>query len=76
MPDNKTKEENFIRLAEARTNKIIGMIDLLGNLSNKTNYSYTNEQIEHIFQSIEDALKESKELFYEEPVPKRKKFRL
>ena len=37
MPNINTKTENFIRLAEARTNKIIDMINLLGNLSNKSN---------------------------------------
>ena len=29
-----TKREKFVRLAEARTNKIIDMLQLLGNCSN------------------------------------------
>ena len=28
---NETKREKFVRIAEARTNKIINMIQLLGN---------------------------------------------
>lgn len=76
MPSNNKKAENFIRLAEARTNKIIDMVLLLGNLSNKTNYSYTNEQVEAIFDSIQQALDETKQKFIEEPTQKRKKFRL
>ena len=76
MPDNISKTENFVRLAEARTNKIINMIDLLGNLANKSNYSYTDEQIELIFNSIEESLRELKAKFYMEPVPKKRKFRL
>ena len=76
MPDNISKTENFVRLAEARTNKIINMIDLLGNLANKSNYSYTDEQIELIFNSIEESLRESKAKFYMEPVTKKRKFRL
>ena len=76
MLDNISKTENFVRLAEARTNKIINMIDLLGNLANKSNYSYTDEQIELIFNSIEESLRESKAKFYMEPVPKKRKFRL
>lgn len=76
MPSKNKKAENFVRLAEARTNKIIDMVLLLGNLSNKTNYSYTNEQVEAIFDSIQQALDETKQKFLEEPTQKRKKFRL
>ena len=35
------RKDNFIRLAEARTNKILKTISLLGNLSNKSYYEYT-----------------------------------
>lgn len=76
MPDNNAKTENFIRLAEARTNKIIDMIELLGNLSNKSNYSYSDEQVDIIFSTIEDALRESKKKFIGQPIQKKKKFRL
>lgn len=76
MPSNNKKAENFVRLAEARTNKIIDMVLLLGNLSNKTNYSYTDEQAKAIFDSIQQALDETKQKFLEEPTQKRKKFRL
>ncbi len=76
MPSNNKKAENFVRLAEARTNKIIDMVLLLGNLSNKTNYSYTDEQVKAIFDSIQQALDETKQKFLEEPTQKRKKFRL
>lgn len=76
MPSNNKKAGNFVRLAEARTNKIIDMVLLLGNLSNKTNYSYTDEQVKAIFDSIQQALDETKQKFLEEPTQKRKKFRL
>ncbi len=76
MPSNNKKAENFVRLAEARTNKIIDMVLLLGNLSNKTNYSYTDEQVKAIFDSIQQALDETKQKFLEESAQKRKKFRL
>lgn len=76
MPKSNTKADNFVRLAEARTNKIIDMIMLLGNLSNKTNYSYTDKQVELIFDSLQQVLDETKLKFLEEPKKKRKKFRL
>lgn len=46
------KEENFKRLAENRTNKIIDMLHLLGNLSNTSNYSYSEEQVKTIFSLL------------------------
>ena len=52
-----TKKEKFIRIAEARTNKIIDMIKLLGNCSNKAVYDYSKEDIKMIFSAIEDELK-------------------
>lgn len=51
-----TKEDPrsaFVRLAEARTNKILKSLDLLGNLSNKSNYSYSDEDIRKIFKAID-----------------------
>lgn len=76
MPDKSIKEENFKRLAEARTNKIIDMIYLLGNLSNKSNYSYTKEQVDIIFDSISKSLEETRTKFTEDSAKKVKKFRL
>lgn len=73
---DESKHDKFVRLAEARTNKIIDMIGLLGNLSNKSNYIYTEEQVESIFNSIQQALDESKQKFSNEPIQKKKKFRL
>ena len=43
MASNETKREKFVRLAEARTNKIIDMLQLLGNCSNSSTYEYTQQ---------------------------------
>ena len=69
------KEENFKRLAENRTNKIIDMLHLLGNLSNTSNYSYTEEQVDAIFNTIEEEVKIQREKFSGKQEVK-KKFRL
>ena len=58
-----TKREKFKRLAEARTNKIIDMIRLLGNLSSKSTYDYNDEDINKIFNSIDKELKIAKMKF-------------
>jgi len=60
-----SKRERFKRIAENRTNKIINMIDLLGNCSNKNNYEYSEEDIKTIFNAIESSLKISKMKFIE-----------
>ena len=54
------KRERLVRIAENRTNKILEQIRLLGNCSNKHNYSYTDEDIKKIFSVIENELKEAK----------------
>ena len=60
-----SKRERFKRIVENRTNKIINMIDLLGNCSNKNNYEYTDEDVKNIFNAIESSLKISKMKFTE-----------
>lgn len=58
-----TKREKFVRLAEARTNKIIDMLQLLGNCSNANAYDYTQQDIDKIFNAIETEVKEAKKKF-------------
>ena len=58
-----TKNEKFVRIAEARTNKIIDMIRLLGNCSNKAAYDYSKEDIKKIFTAIDNELKAAKAKF-------------
>lgn len=62
MP-NESKRDKFVRLAEARTNKIIDMIRLLGNCSNSRVYEYNKDDVKKIFSTIEDELKIAKSKF-------------
>ena len=55
-----TKRERFVRLAEARTNKLLEMMKLLGNCSSKTNYEYTEDDVKQIFSALEKELKNTK----------------
>ena len=52
-----TKRERLVRIAEARTNKIIDMLRLLGNCSNKGNYDYSEADVQKIFSTIEKEMK-------------------
>ena len=74
MGKQETKREKFVRLAEARTNKIIDMIQLLGNCSNASVYDYTQEDIDKIFSAIEAELKEAKKKFVKTETKKTSKF--
>lgn len=57
------KRERFVRIAEARTNKILDMLRLLGNCSNKSNYEYDEEDIKQIFSAIDKEVKAAKNAF-------------
>ena len=63
--------ENFVRF-ENRTNKVLKQIDLLSNLSNKTNYAYTDEDIQKIFSAINKRVKDSEKKFQLALQPERK----
>jgi len=58
-----SKRARFVRLAEARTNKIISMLRLLGNCSSPVTYEYTPADIKKIFKAIEDATSDAKRRF-------------
>lgn len=71
-----TKRDKFVRLAEARTNKIIDMLQLLGNCSNTSAYDYTQQDVEKIFGAIENELKEAKKKFNKVESKKSSRFTL
>lgn len=71
-----TKRDKFVRLAEARTNKIIDMLQLLGNCSNTSVYDYTQQDVEKIFGAIENELKEAKKKFNKVESKKSSRFTL
>lgn len=70
-----TKRDNFKRIAENRTNKIIELISKLQNLMNPSFYEYTEEEIDSIFNAIQDELDKQKESF-KKNMNRKKKFKL
>ena len=58
-----TRKERFKRVATRRTNNILRQIQILGNCSNKSSYSYTEEDIRKIFSVIEGELRTVKAMF-------------
>lgn len=73
-PEEETKRERFIRVAENRTNRILDTLDLLGNCANKGNYDYTDQDIKKIFDTIQHKLDDTKQRFTKQS--KNEKFKL
>ncbi len=64
-PIGETKEEKFKRVVTLRVRRLLKDLRLLGNLAiNKQVYSYTDEDVDKIFSTIEKELKRIKNLFY------------
>ena len=59
-----SKEEKFKRLAEVRVNKLIESLRLLGNLSNKNNYAYTDDDIIEMLGKIRTEIRTTKKRFF------------
>jgi len=57
---SRDKQSKFVQLAEKRTNTAIKSMQLIGNLSNKRNYDYSEEQAAKIIAVLEGELKELK----------------
>jgi len=58
-----TNREKFVRLAETRVHNAIKTLRLIGNLSNQSNYSYNQEDIDRIFKALETELRNAKTRF-------------
>lgn len=71
-----SKRETFVRIAEARTNKIINMIQLLGNCSNQSLYDYSQKDVTKIFNAIQIELDEAKKRYSKQDSQKGSKFTL
>ena len=53
--ENETKNEKFVRIANPRVNAVIDKLDILSNCAS-SNYEYTEEQVENMFQAIRVAV--------------------
>ena len=55
--------EKFVNLAEKRVNKTLKDLKLIGNLSNKGNYVYTEQDARKIYNVLKKGLEEMKARF-------------
>lgn len=77
MSADETRRERFVRVATRRVNKILDLLDVLGNCSNPMNYEYTDEQVQQIFDAIRAEVDEVQAKFLpDERKRKKKRFTL
>ena len=70
------KRDNFIRLAEARVTRAIDAMRVIGNLSNRSNYEYNEEDVKTIINTLQTELTALKAQFKTRPGMSAQGFRL
>lgn len=58
-----SNREKFVELAEKRVTRTLKDIRLIGNLANKSNYSYTDKDVQKITSALESELKTMRKKF-------------
>lgn len=70
------KRKKFVDLAEARVNRAIKDIRLIGNLANRNSYEYSEDDARKIVRALQKELDAAKSRFFGESGGKDSEFRL
>ncbi len=70
------RSDKFIVLANNRVNKVIKQLKLVGNLSNKSHYDYSEEDAKKIILAIESEVRNLKQKFIKNKKNKLNEFKL
>jgi hypothetical protein len=62
-----SKRRKFVELAEKRVSNSIKSISLIGNLANKNNYIYNNDDVKKILTALQDEIKAVEARFKSNP---------
>ena len=57
------KNKKFKRLAEKRVNNVIKQVQLIGNLSNRSNYDYSREEVNKIIKVLKKSISDLESKF-------------
>jgi hypothetical protein len=57
------KRKKFVELAEARVNRAIKDIRLIGNLANRSAYEYGDDDVKLMFRALQKELEAAKSRF-------------
>ena len=63
VEEKESGEQMFKRVSERRVNNVIESIRILTNMASNSKYKYTKKEIDTMFASIEEAVKQSKTAF-------------
>jgi lipocalin len=64
--EESSKRKRFTKVATNRVQKIINYLDLLQNCSNRNNYEYDEEDVNHMFDEINKAIRDTKAVYTNE----------
>ena len=70
------KKEKFVRLAEARVSRAIKSIQVIGNLGNRSNYDYTDDDVRAIIGALQAEINQLKGKFKPGRESRQAEFRL
>ena len=56
MSRKEDRHDKFVRLAETRTQKALDAIRLIGNLSNRSTYKFSDAEVRQIFKALDEDL--------------------
>lgn len=59
----RNKREKFVLLAQARVERGIKFLRLIGNLSNRSNYEYSDADVSKIIAALESEIRELRARF-------------
>lgn len=68
--------DKFVELAEKRVTRALKDIKLIGNLSNQSNYSYTDADVKKIYSALKRGLDDMKARFDSKGATKDESFKL
>jgi hypothetical protein len=57
------KRKKFVELAEARVTKAMGQLRLIGNLSNRSAYEFSDDDVKKIFRALQRELDSARSRF-------------
>jgi hypothetical protein len=70
------KRENFVRLAEARVSRAMQAIRLIGNLTNRSAYEYSDEDVRKIVKALNSEIEAMQARFRSSDSKARPEFKL
>lgn len=60
------KRQRFTKVATTRVQRIISTLSLLQNCSNRNNYEYDEEDVSHMFEEINKAVRDARNVYTNE----------